>query len=499
MKKYIFSRILRSLVSLFLVTVVVYSIIFTIVPRHLIFKQDPTYSKMAAEPDKKLNYENSVYERMGYINYMDSKELQAAAKESGLSVSVEVNAKNTETYQSYIDSLGKGWEFKQFPNSKAYYATREIPIVERVSDFYRQLIEIDHPWRIQDKSNPDLERYLRFENDPSAGFALVGSGTKHKYLLYFNGQFPYVHQNFVTLNLGLSYPTFQNVPVLDVITQGQGNKNMREVTFPNGQTKNTAVDIYSRTYRSPSQVDAKDAALYGKGDAYTKTTSNYKDPSMIVNSSIIGLIGVFIAYTVGLPLGAYMARFKNTVFDRVSTATLTFLSALPSIALIYVIRFVGGSAGLPDSFPRLGAESPLSYVLPAIILGIFSIPGQALWMRRYLIDQQLSDYVRFARAKGLTEKEITDKHIFKNAIVPIVVGIPTSIVMVIVGATLTETVFAFPGMGKMLIDAIKANNNNMVVGLTFIFSALSIFAAMAGDILMTIVDPRIKLTKKGGK
>ena len=83
--------------------------------------------------------------------------------------------------------------------------------------------------------------------------------------------------------------------------------------------------------------------------------------------------------------------------------------------------------------------------------------------------------------------------------VPLVSSIPASIVGVIAGATLTETVFAFPGMGKMLIDSVKASNNSMVVGLVLIFTCLSIFALLVGDILMTMLDPRIKLTSKGGK
>ena len=123
----------------------------------------------------------------------------------------------------------------------------------------------------------------------------------------------------------------------------------------------------------------------------------------------------------------------------------------------------------------------------------------AVWIRRYMIDLQSQDFVRFARAKGLSEKEISNKHIFKNAMVPLVSSIPASIVGVIAGATLTETVFAFPGMGKMLIDSVKASNNSMVVGLVFIFTCLSIFALLVGDILMTMLDPRIKLTSKGGK
>ena len=69
---------------------------------------------------------------------------------------------------------------------------------ERVFKFYANLLDIDHTNKIQDPENPNLERYLRFENDPAIGWSLVGSGTKHKYLLYFNSQFPFVHQTLST-------------------------------------------------------------------------------------------------------------------------------------------------------------------------------------------------------------------------------------------------------------------------------------------------------------
>ncbi|MGT2772088.1 ABC transporter permease [Streptococcus marimammalium] len=498
MKKYIFSRILRSLVSIFLITTLIYAIVFTLVPRKLIFKQDSTYSKMAADPDKKTNYENTIFEKMGYIQYMSSKELQKAASKIDETVTIDNNEKNKSIYKKYIKSVGQNWKLEQMPNNKTFYATREIPLYERVFKFYANLVQFDHPWKIQDAKNPDLERYIRIENDSSIGWSVVGSGTEHKYLLYFNKSFPFIHQNFITLDLGLSYPTFSNTPVLQVISQGQGQKRSLEVKFPNGETKTTPVDIYSRTYQSPSKADRRSKVLYGD-DPYSNTQYNYKDPSMLEMSARIGLAGILIAYAVALPLGSYMARFKNTIFDRGSTGMLTFLLAIPSIALIYVVRFVGSSFGLPDVFPTLGAHNILSYIMPSMILAILYIPGLALWVRRYLIDLQYSDFARFARAKGLSEKEIANKHIFKNAMVPIVAGVPSSILSVIVGATLTETVFAYPGMGKMLIDSVKAANNSMVVGLAFIFSALSILALLLGDLAMTALDPRIKLSDKGGK
>lgn len=500
MKMYVFKRFLRSLLSLFLVTTLVFTIVYTMVPRKKIFDKDPTYTKMTSSPDKKTDYENTVYEKMGYIDYLGSKELRDAAAEIDSSVTADVTDANKAIYEKYIAKLGKGWELHQFTESKSFYATREIPLYQRIFEFYGNLIEIDHTNKIQDPSNSKLERYIRFENDPSIGWALVGSGTEHKYLMYVNGQFPYLHQNFITFDLGISYPTYANIDVLQVLTQGQGKTLIQDVTFPTGVTKQSSIDIYSRTYKSPSSADKKDIANFGKGDAYTATRTLYQDPSMIASSSIIGLFGILIQYVIGIPLGLLMARYKHKLFDTVSTATLSFLMALPSIAFIYIFRLAMGALfGLPATFPALGAQDVRSYILPSLILGILSAPGLAVWVRRYIIDQQSSDYVRFARAKGLSESEISIRHVFKNAMVPLVVGIPASIVSVIAGATLTETIFAFPGMGKMLIDSIKAANNTMVIALVFIFAALSIFSLLIGDLLMTVLDPRIKLDNKGGK
>lgn len=502
MKKYILMRILRSIVSIFLVTTLTYTIIYTMVPRKLIFKQDPNYNKIATSPDKKTNYENTIYERMGYIDYYDSKELQektSQADKDYANVTTEATAANKKIYEKYIQSLGRGWKLHQFKEENGgFYAVREVPVYERVLEFYGNLIQIDHPNKIQDAENPDLERYIRIENDPAIGWSVVGSGTRHKYLLYFNGQFPFIHQNFITFNLGTSYPTYANTPVLQVIGQGQGQTKSSEVQFPTGKRTSSA-NIYSRTYKTPSKADSQDISKFGEGDAYTATQSNYQNPSMLASSAIAGLIGVAISYLIAVPLGSYMARLKNTWFDSISTGALTFMMSLPTIALVYIVRLAGSSVGLPDSFPILGAGDWRSYVLPSLILGLLSAPWTAVWIRRYMIDIQSQDFVRFARAKGLSEKEISNKHIFKNAMVPLVSGIPAAIIGVIQGATLTETVFAFPGMGKMLIDSVRAANNSMVVGLVFIFTTLSVFSLLLGDLLMIALDPRIKLTSKGGK
>lgn len=198
-------------------------------------------------------------------------------------------------------------------------------------------------------------------------------------------------------------------------------------------------------------------------------------------------------------MSVLMARFKGKLVDKVGIAIVTVLISVPSLAFIYFFRFIGnGLFKLPTMFPTLGAGNVKSYILPTIILGFLSVPGLVIWIRRYMIDQQSADYVKFAKAKGLSAGEISRRHIFKNAIIPIANGIPGSIIGAISGATITETIFAAPGMGKMLPEAIKDHNNPIVIGLVLIFTTIAVLSVFLGDITMTLVDPRIKLnTSKG--
>ena len=149
-----------------------------------------------------------------------------------------------------------------------------------------------------------------------------------------------------------------------------------------------------------------------------------------------------------------MARLKGKLPDKIGIALVTVMISAPSLAFVYFFRYLGNTLfGLPLSFPTYGAGDIKSYILPTFILGFLNVSGLVIWVRRYMIDQQSADYVKFAKSKGLTSKEISRRHIFKNAVIPIANGIPGSIILSIAGATITETIFAVPGMGKMLPDA----------------------------------------------
>ena len=299
------------------------------------------------------------------------------------------------------------------------------------------------------------------------------------------------------MNLGTSYPTFAGQAVTSIISGRQGKTESTETTFNDDFTARSSANIYLRQYQKTKNISSRDKKYFS--DNYVITDTNHQDPSMISTSFRMGAIAVIIAYAIGIPAAMLMARYKGKIPDKAGIAIVTVLISVPSLAFIYFFRFIGSSwFSLPDSFPALGAQDIRSYILPTVILGLLSVSGIVIWLRRYMIDQQSSDYVKFAKAKGLNAKEIARKHIFKNAAIPIVNGIPGSIIGAIAGATITETVFAVPGMGKMLPDAIITHNNPLVIAIVFVFTTVSVFSILAGDIAMALVDPRIKLSS-GGK
>jgi oligopeptide transport system permease protein len=121
-----------------------------------------------------------------------------------------------------------------------------------------------------------------------------------------------------------------------------------------------------------------------------------------------------------------------------------------------------------------------------------------MWLRRYMVDETNKDYIKLARAKGVPNATIWFKHVFRNSIVPMIQTIPGSLLMTISGSIYTESLYSIPGMGGLLVDVIKRQDNNMVQVLVLIFACLGIVGLLLGDIAMTLCDPRISFTKKGG-
>ena len=169
---------------------------------------------------------------------------------------------------------------------------------------------------------------------------------------------------------------------------------------------------------------------------------------------------------------------------------------MPSLADIFLFKAIGGSVfGLPTTFV-MDSASAFMFVLPIVSLALPQVANLMKWMRRYMIDQMNSDYVKFARSGGLTETEIFTKHIWKNALIPIVHGIPGSVIFSMTGAIITERVYSVPGAGNLLTQAINKYDNGVIVGVTLFYAVLSVISIILGDVLMATVDPRISFTDK---
>lgn len=376
------------------------------------------------------------------------------------------------------------------------FAYRDVPLITRAWRYFTGLISVDN---IHYAEEVQGERGITFTlHDPLAGGrfapAIIGNGTQHKYLLYFDSNFPFVHQNVVNLKLGASYVVNKNIDVFDTMVDSQGGYVKSDTLYPTGAVFDSADDLHSATYVAGSR-DLLQLYQERFTDDYTSVKLVKSNMSKIGFSFVIGLIAVVFTYLLGIPLGIVMARRKDKLVDKLGTIYIVFILAVPSLAYIFLFKAIGGAMGLPTSFD-LEHASRLMYILPIVSLALPSVAGIMKWLRRYMIDQQNSDYVKFARSGGLSENEIFSKHILKNAIIPIVHGIPGSVLGALTGAIITERVYAVPGAGGLLTTAINSYDNAVIVGLTLFYSVLSVVSVILGDILMAMVDPRISFSEK---
>lgn len=491
MRKYILTRILKSIVSIFAVVSIIIVMIYTMIPSEKVFDNDAGAKKMKG--DQLTTYKMRKLEELGYQDFASISEMCVATFGDDAQSCIDGNSAKVEEAIAAFDA--NGYDILELKSGEKY-AVHKYRWYELLGRFYSKLFVVDSKNAIQDENNPDLERKYYWAKNPYNGTpALLCSGCTYKYQLYFDGSFPFIHQNKFRLDFGTSFPTSQGVPTLQVIGEGQGSTKKIEQSFETGLTEESALIQTSCQYKS--QIDHLDQKRFL--DNYASCLSYHESPSMVNTSYLLGLIALIIAYAMGLPLGILMAQHKDKLLDKIGIAYINLLIAVPSLAFIFFMRSIGTLFNLPDKFPQLGFKDIRSYIMPILILALLQTPSLMMWLRRYMIDQSNADYVKFARAKGLSQGEIFRKHILRNAIIPIVNGIPASIILCISGALITESAFAVPGMGKMLPDAIKSTNNNMVITLVFIFTALSIFSVLIGDLLMTVVDPRISLTSKGGE
>jgi oligopeptide transport system permease protein len=215
----------------------------------------------------------------------------------------------------------------------------------------------------------------------------------------------------------------------------------------------------------------------------------------------LGVGAMLLAMAIGIPMGILMARSNKTrhkIGDKLGTGFIVFIQAVPAAVYFLLIQLIGSSA--PFHLPMLvtGSTSWTAWILPVVSLSLPNIAYYGMWLRRYMVDESTKDYVRLATAKGVKSSAIMRRHIFRNAFVPMVQYLPTSFLNTVVGSIYIESLYSIPGMGGLLVDVIKRQDNTMVQAIVLLYATVGILGLILGDVLMTVADPRIKLSKKEG-
>lgn len=212
--------------------------------------------------------------------------------------------------------------------------------------------------------------------------------------------------------------------------------------------------------------------------------------SRLPNTLILAMAGIFVAVVFAVPLGVIGAIHRASWKDAISMIFGLLGLSMPNfwLGLLLIIVF-SLKLGL---FPSYGSEGWSSIVLPAITIGT----GQAALIMRTTRSSMLEvirqDYLRTARAKGVPERTVIYKHALRNALIPIVTVMGTQLGVSLGGAVFTETVFAWPGVGRLVVDAINSRDIPMVTGCLILTTMLASFLILLVDIAYAFIDPRIK-------
>ena len=229
------------------------------------------------------------------------------------------------------------------------------------------------------------------------------------------------------------------------------------------------------------------------------------------------ITATLLSILIGVPIGIYSAVKQYSRFDYAFTTFAFIGSSMPTFffGIIFILVFAIGfkMAGLPYlppgnatsvkpyTMPILGTvqpESPLDQILhlvmPVSVLVLFYVAQWSRFVRSSMLEVMRQDYVRTARAKGLIERIVIVKHALRNALIPFVTIVVLAIPGFFSGAIITETVFNWPGMGRLFIDALNRSDWPVVMSLFFITAVLTVLATLLADITYTFLDPRIRYT-----
>jgi peptide/nickel transport system permease protein len=207
---------------------------------------------------------------------------------------------------------------------------------------------------------------------------------------------------------------------------------------------------------------------------------------------LLAVSALALSVLVGLPLGVLAATHRNTWFDGLAMISALIGQSVPGFWLGIILILVFGVK--LHLLPFTGAESLSHLVLPSVALSAYSVARDARIVRSGVLNVLGEDFVRTARAKGLPERTVLIKHVLRNALLAVVTVVGLDFGFLLGGAVITETVFAWPGLGRMTIQAIYEKDVFLVQGAVFLFSFVTVVVNLFVDISYTLLDPRIQFT-----
>jgi oligopeptide transport system permease protein len=230
------------------------------------------------------------------------------------------------------------------------------------------------------------------------------------------------------------------------------------------------------------------------GESYKYTGRNVAD---IISESLpasvqLGVFALILAYAIGIPLGVWAAANQNTWIDSGLMMLAISGVALPSflIAPIFILAFCFWLNWLEPAL-WLG---PTYYILPTVVLGIRPAASIARLTRASVLEVIRSDFIRTARAKGLEQSKVLFKHVLRNSMSPVLSLTGPMVASVLTGSFVIEQIFAIPGSAKHLIQSVSNRDYPLILGMTLLFSVLLVVANLITDLLISLVDPRVKMS-----
>ncbi len=210
----------------------------------------------------------------------------------------------------------------------------------------------------------------------------------------------------------------------------------------------------------------------------------------------IGGQAVVLGAIIGLVLGVVAALKHNSVIDTLCTVVSVLGASVPSYVFALFLAYTCGFQ--LGWFPQLfQVNHPyISSVLPSVALSMFTIASIARFTRSEMLEVLDSDYLLLAASKGLSERALIMRHTLRNALIPIITVLAPLIVSLMTGSLVVEKIFAIPGIGSLMVQAIQSNDHSVTIALAFVYSAMYVFIMLIVDILYGIIDPRIRLAKE---